>query len=132
MSVNLNIAMINRLRKPNMWNTYCDPYVNLLHGILLQALVDCRGYQECGTHKHNNGKEAIEFVTECGAEIMEIITNAEKTTLTDSAEKNRKYQKSKTFPDYNCMYCSCEGECVARNAPCSYKTCYVDLDKERE
>ena len=132
MSVNLNIAMINRLRKPNMWNTYRDPYVNLLHGILLQALVDCRGYQECGTHKHNNGKEALEFVTECGAEIMEIITKAEKTTLTDSTEKTRKYQKAKTFPNYKCIYCSCEGECVARNAPCSYKTCYNDLDKERE
>lgn len=132
MSINLNIAMINRLRKPNMWNTYRDPYVNLLHGILLQALVDCRGYQEFGTHKHNNGKDAIEFVTERGAEIMEIITNAEKTTLTDSTEKNRKYQKAKTFPDHNCMYCSCEGECVARNAPCSYKTCYDNLDQERE
>lgn len=132
MSIKLNIAMLNRLRKPNMWNTYRDPYINLLHGILLQALVDCRGYQECGTHKHNNGKEAIEFVTECGAEIMEIITNAEKTTLTNSTEKNRKYQKAKTFPYYKCMYCSCEGECVARNAPCSYKTCYDNLDKECE
>lgn len=132
MSVNLNIAMINRLRKPNMWNTYRDPYINLLHGILLQALVDCRGYQECGTHKHNSGKEALEFVTECGAEIMGIITNAEKNTLTDSAEKSRKYQKAKVFPDYNCLYCSCEGECVARNAPCSYKTCYENLEQERE
>lgn len=132
MSVNLNIAMINRLRKPNMWNTYRDPYVNLLHGILLQALVDCRGYQECGTHKHKNGDDAIEFVTECGAEIMEIITNAEKTTLTDSAEKTRKYKKAKTFPNHNCMYCSCEGECVAHNAPCSYKTCYENLEQERE
>ena len=129
MSVNLNIAMINRLRKPNMWNTYCDPYVNLLHGILLQALVDCRGYQECGTHKHNNGSEAIEFVTEYGNEIMKIITYAEKSTVTDTAEKSRKYQKSKTFPNHDCMYCSCESECVARNAPCSYKTCYY-LDKE--
>ena len=129
MSMNLNIAMINRLRKPNMWNTYRDPYINLLHGILLQALVDCRGYQECGTHKHNNGLEAIEFVSKYGAEIMGIITRAEKSTLTDSAEKNRKYRKAKTFPDHNCMYCSCEGKCVARNAPCSYKTCY-DLDKE--
>lgn len=132
MSVNLNLAMINRLRKPNMWNTYRDPYVNLLHGILLQALIDCRGYQECGTHKHNNGKEAIEFVTECGAEIMEIITNAEKTTLNDSTEKNRKYRKAKTFPDYKCVYCSCEGECVARNAPCSCNTCYNNSDQERE
>lgn len=132
MSINLNIAMVNRLRKPNMWNTYCDPYVNLLHGILLQALVDCRGYQECGTHKHNNGSEAIDFVNEFGAEIMGIITHAEKSTLTDSAEKNRKYQKARTFPDYNCMYCSCEGECVARNEPCSYKTCYDNLDEECE
>ena len=132
MSIKLNIAMINRLRKPNMWNTYRDPYINLLHGILLQALVDCRGYQECGTHKHNNGSDAVGFVTECGAEIMEIITHAEKSTLTDSTEKNRKYQKAKIFPDHNCMYCSCEGECVARNAPCSYKTCYDNLDKERE
>lgn len=132
MNINLNIAMINRLRKPNMWNTYRDPYINLLHGILLQALVDCRGYQECGSHKSNDGKEAIEFLTECGAEIMEIITHAEKSTLTDSAEKSRKYKKAKVFPDYNCMYCSCEGECVARNAPCSYNTCYNDLDKERE
>lgn len=130
MSVNLNIAMVNRLRKPNMWNTYRDPYINLLHGILLQALVDCRGYQECGTHKHNKGSEAIEFVTKYGAEIMGIITHAEKSTLTDSAEKNRKYQKAKTFPDHNCMHCSCEGECVACNAPCSYKTCYDNLDKE--
>ena len=129
MSVNLNVAMINRLRKPNMWNTYRDPYINLLHGILLQALVDCRGYQECGTHKHNNGSEAIKFVTEYGAGIMEIITHAEKSTLTDSAEQNRKYRKAKTFPYHNCVYCSCECECVARNAPCSYKTCY-DLDKE--
>ena len=120
--------MINRLRKPNIWNTYRDPYINLMHGILLQALVDCRGYQECGTHKHNNGSEAIEFVTEYGGEIMEIITHAEKSTLTDSAEKNRKYHKAKTFPDHNCMYCSCEGECVARNAPCSYKTCYLDKE----
>lgn len=78
MSINLNIAMINRLRKPNMWNTYRDPYINLLHGILLQALVDCRGYQECGTHKHNNGSEAFEFVNKYGAEIMGIITHAEK------------------------------------------------------
>lgn len=130
MSVNLNIAMINRLRKPNMWNTYRDPYINLMHGILLQALVDCKGYQECGTHKHNNGSEAIEFVTEYGAEIMGIITHAEKSTLTDSTEKNRKYRKAKTFPHHNCMYCSCEGECVARNAPCSYKTCYDNLDEE--
>ena len=132
MSVNLNIAMINRLRKPNMWDTYRDPYVNLLHGILLQALVDCRGYQECGTHKHNKGLEAIDFVNNYAAEIMKNITNTEKSTLTDSAEKNRKYQKVKTFPDYNCMYCSCEGECVARNAPCSYKTGYDNLDKECE
>ena len=132
MSINLNIAMINRLRKPNMWNTYRDPYINLLHGILLQALVDCRGYQDFGTSKHNNGSEAIDFVNEYGAEIMGIITHAEKSTLTDSAEKSRKYKKSKTFPDLNCMYCSCEGECVPRNAPCSYKTCYNNLDQERE
>lgn len=132
MSVNLNIAMINRFRKPNMWNTYRDPYVNLLHAILLQALVDCRGYQECGTHKHNNGEDAIKFVTECGAEIVEIITNAEKTTLADSVKKTRKYQKAKIFPNYKCIYCSCDGECVARNAPCSYKTCYDNLDQERK
>ena len=54
MSVNLNIAMVNRLQKPNMWNTYCDPYVNLLHGILLQALVDCRGYQEIRSSKQRS------------------------------------------------------------------------------
>lgn len=132
MSINLNIAMINRLRKPNMWNTYRDPYVNLLHGILLQALVDCRGYQECGTNKCNNGDEAIEFVHEYGADIMEIITNAEKTPLNDNTKDTRKYRTAKIFPNYKCMYCSCEGECVARNAPCSYKTCYNDLDKERE
>lgn len=132
MSINLNIAMINRLRKPNMWDTYRDPYVNLLHGILLQALVDCRGYQECGTNKCNNGDEAIEFVHEYGADIMEIITNAEKTPLNGNTKDTRKYRTAKTFPDYNCMYCSCEGECVARNAPCSYNTCYNDLDKERE
>lgn len=132
MSVNLNIAMINRLRKPNMWNTYRDPYINLLHGILLQSLVDCRGYKDFGTCKHNNGSEAIDFVNNYGAEIMKIITHAEKSTLTDSAGKSRKYKKAKTFPDRSCMYCSCDGECVARNAPCSYKTCYENLDKESE
>ena len=130
MSINLNIAMINRLRKPNMWNTYRDPYVNLLHGILLQALVDCKGYQECGTNKHHNGDEAIEFVHEYGADIVEIITNAEKAPLNDSTNETRRYRKAKIFPNYECMYCSCEGECVARNAPCSYNTCYNDLNKD--
>ena len=67
---------------------------------------------------------------EYGADIMEIITNAEKTPLNANTNDTRKYRTAKTFPDYKCMYCDCKGECVARNVPCSYNTCYNDLNKD--
>lgn len=131
MKLNKDCCKSIRFKSPSRWNKYKDPIDNLIFAVLLRAAADVSGYQDynSGHNRRCTGTDAVEFLENDGELYYEYLkTRSEKIPLTYAQKKYRKT----LYPKFNCHYCSCEGECVARNAPCSYKTCYENLEQERE
>lgn len=92
----LNLTLCKRIRKPNVWNTFTDPYNNLLYGILIQAIFDSNGYVG-DNHLNFDGDDAVEFLQEYGETIMNHIKDSDRTDITKTERRYRKKHHSEVI-----------------------------------
>lgn len=87
--------MTKRVKKPETWTKYKNPYHNLLYAIILQAAIDSTGYDDYG--RYCDGTDAREFCHGTGKIIFGFLQRQELADISTKAKyyRNRKGKKTK-------------------------------------
>lgn len=90
----INKSALDNIRKPNVWNTYKNPVDNLIHGIIIQAVSDAKGYIQ-DDKRYNDGSEAIDFLETDGRLLFEYLLTRTRRNESDDVNKHRRYRAEK-------------------------------------
>ena len=90
----INKNLIDRIRKPNVWNTYENPVDNLIHGILIQAISDANGFLN-DNKRYDDGTEAIDFLETEGKQLFDYLLTRTRQNETNEINRKRLYRAEK-------------------------------------
>lgn len=90
----INFDAVDKIRKPNEWNTYEQPIDNLIHAIIIQAVADCRGYSTDDKIYHD-GREACDFLETTGVKLFEYLITRSRKNISDEQNRHRRYKAIK-------------------------------------
>ena len=84
-------TVIDKIRKPNEWNTYKNPVDNLIHGIIIQAVADTHGFQD-DDKRFVSGDEAIQFLESDGVKLFRYLITRPRRDVSQDENRHRRYR----------------------------------------